>query len=76
MESSRKLVFDNFKPWLLVFTVVFCLELVGAAMCLVGLIPAIPFAALFLAAAYEAAGVPGGAAEDDAPASELSTRSD
>lgn len=76
MESSRKLVFDNFGTWLLVFTVVFCLELVGAALCLVGLIPAIPFAVLFLAAAYEAAGVPGGVAENEAPASELPPRSD
>ena len=76
MESSRKLVFDNLKPWLLVFAIVFCIGVAGASVCGIGLIPAIPFAALFLAAAYEAAGVPGGAAENEAPASELPPRSD
>ena len=53
MESSRKMVWGNFKRWLAVGVVLVAINLIGLACCGVGLLISVPFSHLLITLAYE-----------------------
>lgn len=53
MESSRKMVWANFRRWLAVGATALAVNLVGFACCGVGLLISVPFGHLLVALAYE-----------------------
>ncbi len=53
MESSRKMVMDNFMQWLLLTAVLFLLNLGGLLLCCVGILATAPMSAIVIALAYD-----------------------
>lgn len=53
MESSRKMVMENFMQWLLLMAVLFLLNLGGLLLCCVGILVTGPMSTVIIALAYD-----------------------